>query len=762
MTTSESPSSPHSQSLHQRKNSNALENSPEKENQSPQLKRPLPVPKEVQPVPASSFYGTSSKQSKAQPLTAGSSHTVYAESLTPPPPYHAKETSPFRQPELVAEEPIPPLIPTENAGGSSDNWSMDNNEWGNVTATPWDSVYAHGGWNSTPSQSVDIDGRDAEEELNWADKEVRERCKRPGPGVLPPLLTQLLHNPDHTLYSVTAHVPDVSATASRSSTRSTSSSVTSSPNACRACSSSISRRSTARDPTSTRVLLQRAQWLGPFALAVVFSASTHRAVVHANVYERAVDARTLMTPYKRSDWEQDVRQKQRRRKMTIHMDDEGREIPPPSMASAETEQRAEEEADMLDLYLCCQCSTYCLVSDVIPGVIPVRYLEEFNKDKLENPPPGKTGDLSLITGWETVITILSNKLWKNETRVLPVARPKFRSKIGWNLAVRRIFEALDFKIDMVNSSASKPEESLCSPPIELSTPEGRRSRAKMLRAWVEINAWLTLYEKSRPRDDASFVPSPLSANVESATEAIQTALGAHINQSMARLGVITNVLQPRTTHVRVSRAMPLRPSQHISSLHALLQDRGHNERSRRLSPRPAGDAHCGEERSRHRFTTEDLEQAISLLGFGKDNILSVELDEDVDDQFIIDAWKNAQKRAWRAFRALGPESIRRLKSFIHSRVQLRRVAAICRVHGRDDGGAASWICEHAHLCFLLREVCGHLERAKLEPKLDHKRQLLAYGRDSALEKRLRLSFASQYVRKLASSHASHGFSTCAH
>ena len=55
----------------------------------------------------------------------------------------------------------------------------------------------------------------------------------------------------------------------------------------------------------------------------------------------------------------------------------------------------------------------------------------------------------------------------------------------------------------------------------------------------------------------------------------------------------------------------------------------------------------GEERSRHRFTLDDLDKAKSILGFGKDNILGVELDEDIDDQFIVEAWKNALKRAWR-------------------------------------------------------------------------------------------------------------------
>lgn len=53
------------------------------------------------------------------------------------------------------------------------------------------------------------------------------------------------------------------------------------------------------------------------------------------------------------------------------------------------------------------------------------------------------------------------------------------------------------------------------------------------------------------------------------------------------------------------------------------------------------------ERSRNRFTTEDITSASAILGFGKDNELRVELDHDVDDQFIIDAWKNGLKRAWR-------------------------------------------------------------------------------------------------------------------
>ena len=54
-----------------------------------------------------------------------------------------------------------------------------------------------------------------------------------------------------------------------------------------------------------------------------------------------------------------------------------------------------------------------------------------------------------------------------------------------------------------------------------------------------------------------------------------------------------------------------------------------------------------EERSRHRFTFDDYNKAVSFLGFGKDNTLGVELEDDVPSDFIIQAWKDAVKRSWR-------------------------------------------------------------------------------------------------------------------
>lgn len=54
----------------------------------------------------------------------------------------------------------------------------------------------------------------------------------------------------------------------------------------------------------------------------------------------------------------------------------------------------------------------------------------------------------------------------------------------------------------------------------------------------------------------------------------------------------------------------------------------------------------GEERSRNRFTWADVEKAKQLLGFGKDSVLGVDI-EDADDEFLIGAWKDGMKRIWR-------------------------------------------------------------------------------------------------------------------
>jgi ubiquitin carboxyl-terminal hydrolase 25 len=61
------------------------------------------------------------------------------------------------------------------------------------------------------------------------------------------------------------------------------------------------------------------------------------------------------------------------------------------------------EGDLLTL--CCQFSFYVSASDVIPGVIPVKLLEDLVKNKAENPSSGK------LAAWITLQKILMYGFW---------------------------------------------------------------------------------------------------------------------------------------------------------------------------------------------------------------------------------------------------------------------------------------------------------------------------------------------------------------
>jgi ubiquitin carboxyl-terminal hydrolase 25/28 len=54
-----------------------------------------------------------------------------------------------------------------------------------------------------------------------------------------------------------------------------------------------------------------------------------------------------------------------------------------------------------------------------------------------------------------------------------------------------------------------------------------------------------------------------------------------------------------------------------------------------------------EERERGRFTHEDFQKVPAYLGFGAHGTLGVEYDDDVPDEFIENAWRDAIRRAWR-------------------------------------------------------------------------------------------------------------------
>ncbi|TFK84094.1 cysteine proteinase [Polyporus arcularius HHB13444] len=557
-------------------------------------------------IPPATFYGTDSSSSSRKP---GSSHTAYI------PPDN------FREPELIEET------------AATNTWDT----WGGATTTDWgdsnDLAANAASWGeSSIIRKINIDGRDEEEELHWYDPDLRALKRRPGPGVLPPLLADMLHDPDHALYSVSTqpHPPLATPATPHTPTADEVRTAIPHPNAyyCREHNGWVLllwRTSSVLPPlvkNPEHPLPDQARRKAtnscvgdgeqPFGQANV----TH----HWHRYEKAVDATKLNPPYTHGDL-------------------------------------------LLDLYLCCQCSMYCLVSDVIPGVIPLSLMDEFTREKMANPAPDKSPRATAVAAWETVLTIVDNRLWRDEKRSLPVSRNKFRTKIGWNENVAQVFAVLGFPLEGLTQGTQKAGEfALSPPPIDADTPEGAASRKKLLRAWVELSAWLVIFEKNKEALK-SYNAMVLHAQVDCVRDLYQTGIGAHVTQ-LSRDG-LPEALQGYSALDASWKRLGMTPSMYTWERLAfayLAQCRCDPENTmvyfahlitivdamvnRRVDVPEELQKLIIEERERCRFTPEDYVRAANTLGFGRDSELGVELDADVDDEFIAQAWRSARQRAW--------------------------------------------------------------------------------------------------------------------
>ena len=467
---------------------------------SGQLARRLPSPpqptsstntsKTPSTVSATSFYA-----SKPPPLPSrknvGSAHTKVVQSTTPPPVYGSLDGSPFREPQLVEETPvvndsIPGLLPADDVhsawGQADNNWAGTQPAWGtstgtwNTDPTPWDGTCAWGqSYGESSLQGPNIDGRDKFEEEHWWDASIRDAHKRPGPGVLPPYLADLLHNPDHSLFSVSVDPPDFKPLPSSSQEGDDIGPPFQPPSVDDLTYSIPHPNAYYCRKHNGWVLLQwrSSTMMPPLAKSFVFDPETPfpdlarrrrttscvgegeqpfgqvNLTHHFHRYEKAVDALKLDPAFRRSEWELSIQKKQKRRKVTsLNLD----AISFDKMSDDAMEDSVpEEEGDLLDLYVCCQCSLYCIVSEVIPGVIPAKYIEEFTRERWDSPAPSRNREESVVSGVETLLvyvqplmllckalmrcSVVENKLWRGENRGITISRPVFQRKIGWSPVV---------------------------------------------------------------------------------------------------------------------------------------------------------------------------------------------------------------------------------------------------------------------------------------------------------------------------------------
>ncbi|KAM6498575.1 hypothetical protein JOM56_006523 [Amanita muscaria] len=593
--------------------------------------------------------------------------------------------------------------------GTSKNWMPEDVVWNNYgpPTSAWMGEETNAlaleplDYLSTKNSDVPIDGRSTYEEANWWDASVREKYQRPGHGMLPPLLAEELHDSDHSIFSVTVTPPNIPLPSSGSPQPSCSndsklSVVASSSRTDLNSHSGASPVQPTEEEVRTAVphpnayycprengwviLSWKSSSVAP-PLAQSFLESPHPPLPdqgrrkrqtlcigeneepfgrankthHFHKYEKAIDAHKLTPPFRRDDWDLENAKMKRRVQRVIDSDT-------PDLKNLENSEGSEEseEGKLLDLYVCCQCSFYCVVSGTIPGVIPRKNFDEFVRDKKENPPPGKTGEQAVVQAFETILLALENKLWKAENRMLRAARSSFQQKIGWNANIKRIFEILGFNEEIYeNDLALKP------PPTDTVTAQGKQNRKKLLRAWVEMGAWIMDCRRKYAALVKDIKIHKLYVKIESAREMYQTAIGAHPDQiPRGELqGTLYSALQ---THKRAWQELGLTPRcyspdllafgylaqcrcdpartvtyfTHVSNLLRVMQEMG-------SCPSSLQDL-IAMERSRDRFVADDIANAAAVLGFGTDGPLRVEYDDtDVPDDFIENAWKECIKRSWR-------------------------------------------------------------------------------------------------------------------
>ena len=442
---------------------------------TPKTRRPLPTPGAPvaqgpstpvltsSPVPASIFYATQRPPPlPTRPKNSGSSHTAYVAPQEPPrygSPAFNNNSGGFREPELVADDiiteddnTVPDLIPHDAISGwttdiktpydvdghwDGNHWSKESSDWNHMTNSSWAPGSTGQGlefdkmdyMNRTDHEFM-IDGRVDHEEIGWWNPNEREKANRPGPGFLSPVLAELLHNSNHSLFSINVSPPPLvllshTASSSTASTSADQSAVI--PPTDDEIRTAVPHPNAYYCPKDNGwVILSWKSSSVPPPLARSFGSSnpplpdqakrrrtgscieqgdqpfgktnkTH----HFHKYEKAVDSHKLMPPFRQDEW-QNIENKKQRRGGRIISQESIKLVNVDDVAAEVLEQETgDDEGMLLDLYVCCQCSLYCVASGVIPGVIPRKCIDEVIRDKRNNPPLGKTGDQAVVNALET-------------------------------------------------------------------------------------------------------------------------------------------------------------------------------------------------------------------------------------------------------------------------------------------------------------------------------------------------------------------------
>ncbi|CAE6436195.1 unnamed protein product [Rhizoctonia solani] len=306
-------------------------------------------------------------------------------------------------------------------------------------------------------------------------------------------------------------------------------------------------------------------------------------------------------------------------------------------------------AEHLDLYLCCQCKTQILCSpggSVIPCITPSSSLESFIQDRSSSPKVGQSKEQSALAALEMLLRIVEEPLWFGNNKALTVAGKVFSAKVGWTEHTQRIFEAIGFSV----------EDSRLSPPLlDITTPEGRASRLKMLRVWVEIGAVIADFTLRNPK----LVPTRKnSIRLKNCREGLAERLGSNPDkiprvedlrvlstiptQVWDNLGITASTATPAIVESAYHAQLRCDPAE-TPIYYDAIQTLSQQSQFPNVS---AIHSIVGMEASKGRWSTTELQDAAGKLGFGMENIIGSEyIPEESDDDYIFAAFQAARKLA---------------------------------------------------------------------------------------------------------------------
>ncbi|CAE6445699.1 unnamed protein product [Rhizoctonia solani] len=303
----------------------------------------------------------------------------------------------------------------------------------------------------------------------------------------------------------------------------------------------------------------------------------------------------------------------------------------------------------LDLYLCCQCKTQILCSpggSVIPCITPAGSLNSFIQDRYSNPRPGQEKEQSALAALEMLLRIVEEPLWFGNNKALTTAGKVFAAKVGWTEHTQRIFEAIGFTTE---------DSRLFPPLLDITTPEGRAARLKLLRVWVEIGAVVADYTLRYPKLATT---RKNCIRLQNSREGLAERLGSNPDK------------MPRVENLSLLSTIPTRvwddlgitgptatPTVVETAYHAQLRcdpidTPTYYEAIQTLS-RQSQFPNVGAienlvvmESSKGRWSQTELQAAAENLGFGADNAIGVDyIPEEADDDYLFSAFQGVRKQA---------------------------------------------------------------------------------------------------------------------